>query len=198
MCFVSHSLFRIPNFKKMILPIVAYGDTVLRKVGEEVTANYEGLQELIANMWETMYHAHGVGLAAPQVGKAINLFIIDTTSFEEEKYPNLKKVFINAEIIDEWGEEWAFEEGCLSIPTIREDVYRWSNIAIKYQDENFVWHEEEYDDVAARVIQHEYDHVKGKLFVDYLSPLKKRLLKNKLVNISKGGAHTDYKMRLPR
>lgn len=182
----------------MILPIVAYGDTVLRKVGEEVKPDYPGLQELIANMWETMYHAHGVGLAAPQVGKAINLFIIDTTSFEEEKYPNLKKVFINAEIIEEWGEEWAFEEGCLSIPTIREDVYRWSNIAIKYQDENFVWHEEEYDDVAARVIQHEYDHVKGKLFVDYLSPLKKRLLKNKLVNISKGGAHTDYKMRLPR
>jgi peptide deformylase len=182
----------------MILPIVAYGDTVLRKVGDNISADYEGLKDLVANMWETMYSAQGVGLAAPQVGKAINLFIVDTSGFEDEDYPDLKRVFINAEIIEEWGEEWAFEEGCLSIPHIREDVYRWSDIAIKYQDENFEWHEEEFDGIAARVIQHEYDHVKGKLFVDYLSPLKKRLLKNKLVNISKGGANTKYRMRIPK
>jgi peptide deformylase len=182
----------------MILPIVAYGDTVLRKVGDNISADYEGLKDLVANMWETMYSAQGVGLAAPQVGKAINLFIIDTSGFEDEDYPDLKRVFINAEIIEEWGEEWAFEEGCLSIPHIREDVYRWSDIAIRYQDENFEWHEEEFDGIAARVIQHEYDHVKGKLFVDYLSPLKKRLLKNKLINISKGGANTKYRMRIPK
>ncbi|MFA9215358.1 MAG: peptide deformylase [Candidatus Methylacidiphilales bacterium] len=182
----------------MILPIVAYGDTVLRKVGDNISADYEGLKDLVANMWETMYSAQGVGLAAPQVGKAINLFVVDTSGFEDEDYPDLKRVFINAEIIEEWGEEWAFEEGCLSIPHIREDVYRWSDIAIKYQDENFEWHEEEFDGIAARVIQHEYDHIKGKLFVDYLSPLKKRLLKNKLVNISKGGANTKYRMRIPK
>ena len=182
----------------MILPIVAYGDTVLRKIGDTISPNHEGLQELIANMWETMYSAQGVGLAAPQVGKAINLFTVDTTAFEDEEYPDLKRVFINAEVIDEWGEEWAFEEGCLSIPHIREDVFRWSDIAIKYQDENFKWHEEEFKGIAARVIQHEYDHVKGKLFVDYLSPLKKRLLKNKLINISKGGANTKYRMRIPK
>jgi peptide deformylase len=182
----------------MILPIVAYGDTVLRKVGDNISANYEGLKDLVTNMWETLYSAQGVGLAAPQVGKAINLFVVDTSGFEDEDYPDLKRVFINAEIIEEWGEEWAFEEGCLSIPHIREDVYRWSDIAIKYQDENFEWHEEEFDGIAARVIQHEYDHIKGKLFVDYLSPLKKRLLKNKLVNISKGGANTKYRMRIPK
>jgi peptide deformylase len=182
----------------MILPILAYGDTVLRKVGDNISANYEGLKDLVTNMWETMYSAQGVGLAAPQVGKAINLFVVDTSGFEDEDYPDLKRVFINAEIIEEWGEEWAFEEGCLSIPHIREDVYRWSDIAIKYQDENFEWHEEEFDGIAARVIQHEYDHIKGKLFVDYLSPLKKRLLKNKLVNISKGGANTKYRMRIPK
>jgi len=182
----------------MILPIVAYGDPVLRKVGAEVSADYEGLKTLIANMWDTMYNAQGVGLAAPQVGKAINMFIVDTSAFEEDDCTLMKKVFINAEIIEEWGEEWAFEEGCLSIPLIREDIFRWSDIAIKYQDENFEWHEEEYDGLAARVIQHEYDHIKGKLFVDYLNPLKKRLLKNKLVNISKGGANTKYKMRIPK
>lgn len=182
----------------MILPIVAYGDTVLRKEGKNISADYEGLKEILNNMWETMNNAQGVGLAAPQIGKSINLFIVDTTGFEDEKYPDLKRVFINAEIIEEWGEEWAFEEGCLSIPHIREDINRWSDIAIKYQDENFEWHEEEFDGIAARVIQHEYDHVKGKLFVDYLTPLKKRLLKNKLINISKGGANTKYKMRLPK
>lgn len=181
----------------MILPIVAYGDPVLRKKGATVTQDYEGLTTLIANMWETMYASRGVGLAAPQVGKPINLFLVDTASFEDENYPSLKKVFINAEILEESGDLWEFEEGCLSIPLIRENVKRKSIIKIKYQDEHFNWHEEQYDGIAARVMQHEYDHVKGVLFVDYLSELKKRLLKNKLINVSKGGVQVDYKMRFP-
>ncbi|OYU97439.1 MAG: peptide deformylase [Bacteroidetes bacterium B1(2017)] len=181
----------------MILPIVAYGDPVLRKVGANIDANYKDLQKLIENMWETMYHAHGVGLAAPQVGKAINLFIADTSAFDDETYPEMKKVFINAEIIEEWGDKWEYEEGCLSIPHIRENVSRHSNLLLRYHDENFTLHEEEFSGIAARVIQHEYDHCKGKLFVDYISELKRRLLKNKLINISKGGARVDYKMRIP-
>lgn len=181
----------------MILPIVAYGDTVLRKEGANIDANYKDLAKLIENMWETMYHAHGVGLAAPQVGKSINLFIVDTTAFDDESYPELKQVFINAEIVEEWGEEWEYEEGCLSIPHIRENVSRPSNLLLRYQDEQFVWHEKEFDGIGARVIQHEYDHCKGILFVDHISQLKRRLLKNKLINISKGGARVDYKMRLP-
>lgn len=182
----------------MILPIVAYGDKILRREGDKVLPGHPHLEELINNMWETMYNAHGVGLAAPQVGKSLNLFIIDTSVFDEKEMKPMKQVFMNAEIVEEWGEEWPYEEGCLSIPFIREDVDRWSNLAIKYQDENFHWHEAEFDGMAARVIQHEYDHVKGKLFVDYLSPLKKRLLRNKLISISKGGANTEYKMRLPK
>lgn len=181
----------------MILPIVAYGDPVLRKKGTLIAPDYEGLTNLIANMWETMYASRGVGLAAPQVGKSINLFVVDATSFEDEKYPDLKKVFINAEILEETGEPWEFEEGCLSIPLIRENVKRKANLVIKYQDESFNWHEESYDGIAARIIQHEYDHIKGVLFVDYLSELKKRLLKNKLINVSKGGVQVDYKMRFP-
>ncbi len=181
----------------MILPIVAYGDPVLRKKGVTITPDYEGLATLLENMWETMYASRGVGLAAPQVGKSINLFVVDTASFEDEKYPDLKKVFINAEILEESGEPWEFEEGCLSIPLIRENVKRKEKLTIKYQDEQFNWHEEEYDGIAARIIQHEYDHVKGVLFVDYLSELKKRLLKNKLINVSKGGVQVDYKMRFP-
>jgi len=148
-------------------------------------------------MFETMYESHGVGLAAPQIGKAINLFIIDSSRFEDEKYPNVKKVFINAEILNESGEKWDFEEGCLSIPHIRENVKRHDTLRIRYQDENFDTHEETYDGIVARVIQHEYDHVKGVMFVDRLSELKKRLLKNKLINISKGGIRVDYKMRFP-
>lgn len=181
----------------MILPIVAYGDPVLRKKGVAITPDYEGLATLLENMWETMYASRGVGLAAPQVGKSINLFVVDTASFEDEKYPDLKKVFINAEILEESGEPWEFEEGCLSIPQIRENVKRKANLTIKYQDEQFNWHEEAYDGIAARIIQHEYDHVKGVLFVDYLSELKKRLIKNKLINVSKGGVQVDYKMRFP-
>jgi len=181
----------------MILPIVAYGDTVLRKVGATIDPTYKDLDKLIENMWETMYNANGVGLAAPQIGKAIQLFIVDTDAFDDEKYPSMKKVFINAEIIEEWGTEWEYEEGCLSIPHIREKVSRYSHLLIRYQDEQFNWFEEEYDGIAARVIQHEYDHCQGKLFVDHISQLKRRLLKTKLTNISKGGAHVDYKMRLP-
>jgi peptide deformylase len=181
----------------MIYPIVAYGDPVLRKIGVEVEKDYPLLKQLIENMFETMYESHGVGLAAPQIGKAINLFIIDSSRFEDEKYPNIKKVFINAEILDESGEKWDFEEGCLSIPHIRENVKRHDTLLIRYQDENFETHEETYDGIVARVIQHEYDHVKGVMFVDRLSELKKRLLKNKLINISKGGIRVDYKMRFP-
>ncbi|MCZ2140337.1 MAG: peptide deformylase [Bacteroidia bacterium] len=181
----------------MIYPIVAYGDPVLRKVGTTITKDYPGLDDLIKSMFETMYESSGVGLAAPQIGKSINLFIIDTTAFEDEKYPDFKKVFINAEILNETGELWEFEEGCLSIPKIRENVNRHPQITIKYQDENFVWHEEVYDGIAARVIQHEYDHVKGKLFIDHISELKKRLLKNKLLRIAKGEVNVDYRMRFP-
>ena len=181
----------------MIYPIVAYGDPVLRKVGATVEKDYPQLKELIENMFETMYESHGVGLAAPQIGKATNLFIIDSSRFEDEKYPDVKKVFINAEILEETGDKWDFEEGCLSIPHIRENVKRHETLRIRYQDENFETHEETYDGIVARVIQHEYDHVKGIMFVDRLSELKKRLLKNKLINISKGGVRVDYKMRFP-
>ncbi len=181
----------------MILPIIAYGDPVLRKIGAQITPDYPDLEALISNMWETMYNAHGVGLAAPQVGKAINLFIIDTEAFENEEYPIEKKVFINSEILSESGEKWEFEEGCLSIPHIRENVSRHSNLRIRYQNEFFETFEENFDGIAARVIQHEYDHCKGKLFVDHISQLKRRLLKNKLIAISKGGARVDYKMRIP-
>ncbi len=181
----------------MILPIVAYGDPILRKVAAPIDATYKDLNALIENMWETMYHAHGVGLAAPQVNKAINLFIVDTSAFDDENVPKMKKVFINAEILEEWGTEWEYEEGCLSIPNIREGVMRKPNLRLKYQDENFETFEEVFTGIAARVIQHEYDHCKGKLFVDYISELKRRLLRNKLLNISKGGAKVEYKMRLP-
>ncbi|MBP9186977.1 MAG: peptide deformylase [Bacteroidia bacterium] len=182
----------------MIYPIVAYGDPVLRKIGTPVSIDYPALKEVIANMFETMYESQGVGLAAPQIGKAINLFIIDSSRFEDEKYPDVKKVFINAEIIEETGDKWDFEEGCLSIPHIRENVKRHSKLTIKYQDENFENKEETYDGIVARIIQHEYDHIKGILFVDRLSELKKRLIKNKLINISKGAVNVDYKMKFPQ
>lgn len=181
----------------MILPIVAYGDPVLRKKGALVEKNLAGLKDLIENMYETMYASHGVGIAAPQVGKSLNLFVIDTASFEDESYPSVKKTFINAEILEESGEKWEFEEGCLSIPHIRENVKRKETIRIRYTDEDFNTHEETFDGITARVIQHEYDHVQGVLFIDHLSELKKRLLKNKLVNVSKGGVRVDYKMRFP-
>lgn len=181
----------------MILPIIAYGDPILRKKAAAITTADELLNTLITNMWETMYASHGVGLAAPQIGKSLNLFIVDTAAFEDEKYPAIKKVFINAEILEQTGEKWEFEEGCLSIPHIRENVKRQPTLRIKYQDEQFAWHEETFDGIVARVIQHEYDHVQGILFIDHLSELKKRLLKNKLIGVSKGAVKVDYKMRFP-
>ncbi len=190
----------------MILPIVAYGDPVLRKVAKNIDANYPKIKELIENMKETMYNASGVGLAAPQIGKDIRLFVIDASPFseneelEEEERAFLKdfnQVFINAKIIEEEGEEWEFNEGCLSIPNINEDVSRNETIHIKYLDENFEEKEETLGGLAARIFQHEYDHIEGILFTDKLSSLKKRLLKKKLENISKGKVDVAYRMRFP-
>lgn len=192
----------------MILPIVAYGDPVLKKEAVEIDKNHVGLQTLIDNMFETMYEASGVGLAAPQIGKSIRLFIVDASPFANNAdddeidergigLENFKKVFINPIIEEESGEEWAFQEGCLSIPGIREDVYRQEKIFISYYDENFEFHEEEFTGYGARVIQHEYDHIEGILFTDHLAPLKKRLLNKKLKNISKGDVSIDYRMKFP-
>lgn len=183
----------------MKLPILAYGDSVLRKKAIDITSEYPDLEVLIANMFETMYGAHGVGLAAPQIGLAIRLFVIDATAFAEDEpaLKDFKKVFINAEILEESGEKWSFNEGCLSIPDIREDVERKETVRISYFDENWVKHEETYSGLAARVIQHEYDHIEGKLFVDKLSPLRKAMLNNKLSSISKGMVRVDYKMKFP-
>lgn len=190
----------------MILPIVAYGDPVLRKVAVDIAADYPELDTLIANMRETMYNASGLGLAAPQIGKSIRLFVIDASPFAEdedlsekdrEALKDFNKVFINAKILEEDGDEWAFNEGCLSIPDIREDVFRQSKITIEYQDENFKKHTATLEGLAARVFQHEYDHIEGILFTDKLSSLKKRIIKKKLENISKGKIRADYRMRFP-
>lgn len=183
----------------MKLPIIAYGDSVLRKKGIELSKDYPELNILIENMFETMYAAHGVGLAAPQIGLSIRLFVIDAASFADEDpvLKNFKKVFINAQIHDESGNKWAFNEGCLSIPDIREDIDRHENLSISYFDENWELHEETYTGLAARIIQHEYDHIEGKLFVDKLSPLRKAMLKNKLTSISKGLVKVEYKMKFP-
>ena len=190
----------------MTLPIVAYGDPGLRKVGKDIDPDYPDLKALLENMWETMYKANGVGLAAPQVGLPIRLFLVDTTPFAEDEeltaeeqkaLDGFKKVFINAYIEEETGDNWSFNEGCLSIPDIREDVTRRDTITIRYQDENFKSKMETYDGLLARVIQHEYDHIEGVLFTDKLSSLKKRLLKGRLSNISKGKIEVDYKMRFP-
>jgi len=190
----------------MIYPIIAYGDPVLRKKTEELTPDYPKLDELIESMFETMYAAHGIGLAAPQIGKAIRLFIVDASPFEDDEdlseeeqefVSTFKRVFINPQIIEETGDEWVFNEGCLSIPDVREDVFRQDTVTIEYLDENFKKHKETVDGMAARIIQHEYDHVEGILFTDKLSPLKKRLIKSKLTNISKGNVKIDYKMRFP-
>ncbi|ARN71706.1 peptide deformylase [Nonlabens tegetincola] len=190
----------------MIYPVVAYGDPVLRKVAKDIPQDYPKLKEIIENMWETMYGASGVGLAAPQVGMPLRLFVIDATPFaddeeltEEERnqLTGFKKVFINAQIEEENGDEWAFNEGCLSIPNVREDVFRPEEVTISYLDENFNKHTETYTGLAARVIQHEYDHIEGILFTDKISSLKKRLIKGKLANISKGKVRVDYRMRFP-
>lgn len=190
----------------MILPIVAYGDSVLRKKAVDIDQDYPFIKELIDNMFETMYNASGVGLAAPQIGKAIRLFVIDASPFYDyDDYPedeqvfikNFKKVFINAEIIEEDGNQWAFNEGCLSIPGINEDVNRQPTITIKYLDENFEAHEDTLSGITARVVQHEYDHIEGILFTDKISTFKKRLVKGKLDKISKGQVKADYPMSFP-
>jgi peptide deformylase len=182
----------------MIYPIVMYGDPVLRQRAKDIEAGTD-LKQLIADMFETMHGANGIGLAAPQIGKSIRLFIVDGTSLEDEPgMEDFKKVFINPTILQEAGTPWEFEEGCLSIPNIREKVSRKENLKIRYYDEDWKLHEEEYDSMKARIIQHEYDHIEGKMFVDYLPSLKKRLLKGKLNDISKGKVDTEYRILAPK
>jgi peptide deformylase len=182
----------------MIYPIVMYGDPVLRQKAKDIEKGTD-LKQLIEDMYETMHAASGIGLAAPQIGKAIRLFVVDGTQLEDEEHmTDFKKAFINPQIVEEIGQPWEFEEGCLSIPNIREKISRKGELKIKYYDENWELHEEEYDGMKARIIQHEYDHIEGKLFVDYLTPLKKRLLKGKLADISKGKVDTEYRIAVPK
>lgn len=188
----------------MILPIVAYGHPILRKVAKDIQPDFPGFEALLENMWETMYYSNGVGLAAPQINQSIRMFVVDTIQivegFDEEdkkEYPNeqpIKQVFINAEVISTEGDLWAYNEGCLSIPKIREDVKRHQKVTIKYCDENFQEKTETFDGITARVILHEYDHIEGKLFIDLLAPLKRKLLKKKLNDISEGKVKMNYKM----
>jgi len=192
----------------MILPIVAFGSPVLRKVSKEITPDYPDLNKLIEDMWETMYNSKGVGLAAPQVNRDIRLFVMDSVQIiegldeeEQKDYPNdkgYKGVFINAKILSLNGEEWAYNEGCLSIPKIREDVYRREKVAIEFVDEQFQPQTKIFNGITARVVLHEYDHIEGKLFIDYLKPLKRKLLKRRLDDISKGNVSVDYKMAFPK
>lgn len=191
-------------FCTMILPIVAYGAPVLRTKGKVIPADYPGLDKLIEDIWETMYESSGVGLAAPQINKAIRLFVIDSTQIftnleEDEKSdypdaPGFKEVFINARIIKLNGEPWSYAEGCLSIPKIREEIMRNEEVTLEYDDQQFQHHTKTFNGLTARVILHEYDHIEGKLFIDYLKPLKRKLLKSKLDDISKGKISVDYKM----
>jgi peptide deformylase len=182
-----------------ILPIVAYGDPVLRRKAEPISRDYPNLGELIENMFETMYKAGGVGLAAPQIGKSIRLFIVDAAPFAEDEpeLENFQRIFINPQILDEAGKPFTFNEGCLSIPGIREDVSRMPNIILQYQDENFNEYKEGFTGLAARIIQHEYDHIEGVLFTDHLGPLKKKFLQKRLDKIRRGEVSTDYKMKFP-
>ncbi len=192
----------------MIFPIVAYGAPVLRKVSQDITPDYPGLKTLIEDMWETMYESNGVGLAAPQINKDIRLFVMDSqqifANLEEDEQglypdsPGIKQVFINAHITSLDGEEWSYNEGCLSIPKIREDVSRPEKVTIKFVDENFEPHTATFNGISARVILHEYDHIEGKLFIDYLKPLRKKLLQGKLNDISRGKIKVDYKMIFPK
>jgi peptide deformylase len=192
----------------MILPIVAYGFDVLRKTAKDITPDYPGLEKLIADMWETMYSSNGVGLAAPQINKDIRLFVVDSAQMfanmdEEETLlypdkPGIKQVFINAHVEELLGDDWLYNEGCLSIPKIREDVYRAEEVTIRYMDENFKEYVKTFDGITARVILHEYDHIEGKLFIDYLKPLKRKMLKGKLDDISRGKVSVDYKMVFPK
>ncbi len=182
----------------MVYPIVVYGDPVLRKRAADIVKDSIDLKTLVADMHETMQAAHGIGLAAPQIGKGIRLFVVDATTLEDEpELKDFKKAFVNPLILQEEGEPWEFEEGCLSIPNIRENVSRKEKIRVRYFDENWKQYEEEFDGMRARIIQHEYDHIEGKLFIDYLSPLKKRMLKGKLANISKGDVDTEYRILAP-
>ncbi len=191
----------------MILPIVAYGDPILKKEAEEIEKDFPDLQALISDMFETMYHAKGVGLAAPQIGKSIRLFVVDGAPFADEEgeepdpkaigIEKFRKVFINPIIEEEVGKNWAFQEGCLSIPKIRENVIRREKLLITYFDENWNFHEETFDGYAARIIQHEYDHIEGILFTDHLPSLKRKLLSKRLNNITTGNISVEYRMRFP-
>lgn len=191
----------------MIYPIVAYGDPVLKKEAKEIPDDYPEVKKLVDDMFETMHNASGVGLAAPQIGKSLRLFVIDPSPFaespeledeEREQLKGLKKAFINPIMVEETGEEWAFSEGCLSIPEVHEDIFRQPDITINYLDSEFNEHEESFKGLAARVIQHEFDHIEGVLFTDKLSSFKKKLIKGKLKNISKGRVDTGYRMRYPK
>lgn len=192
----------------MILPIVAYGSPILRKRATDITKDYDKLNELLANMWETMYYSNGVGLAAPQINKDIRIFVVDSSAIfenlepeERMKYtdaPGVKRVFINPIVNNFSGENWNYNEGCLSIPKIREDIMRPEVVTLSYLNENFEPQKETFTGITARVIQHEYDHLEGKLFIDYLKPLKKKLLQSKLNDISKGKTKTDYRMIYPK
>jgi len=192
----------------MVLPIVAYGHPVLRKIAHDITPDYPNLPKLIDDMWETMYASNGVGLAAPQINKNIRLFIVDSTQIysnmnDEDKklYPDLpgvKQVFINAHVDEIEGEEWPYNEGCLSIPKIREDIYRQQKITLHFLDENFSEHKQTFEGITGRVVMHEYDHIEGKLFIDYLPLLKRKLMKGRLEDISKGKVNVDYKMHFPK
>lgn len=181
----------------MVLPIYAYGHPILKKVAEPVTPEYDGLEELIKNMWETMYHASGVGLAAPQIGSSLRIFVVDTQQLQEEgkEDEGIKKVFINPQKIEEKGDEFAYEEGCLSIPEVRADVQRKEILKIKYLDQNFEEVTEVFEGMEARVIQHEYDHLEGILFVEKINPLKRNIIRRKLEKIRKGRVKADYEMR---
>lgn len=181
----------------MIYSIVAYGHPVLKKQADDVVKDEVDVKKLAEDMFETMYTAQGIGLAAPQIGKSLRMFIADASPLEDEEIGEWKQVFINPEIIEEAGDDWAFEEGCLSIPTIREDVIRPEKLKIRFFDENWEEHTEEFDGMKARIVQHEYDHIEGILFLDHLTAFKKRLLKSKLTNISKGIVKVDYRMNFP-
>lgn len=181
----------------MIYPIVVYGNPSLRKKSESIDASYPELEKLVADMFETMYSSDGVGLAAPQIGKSIRLFVVDAEPMAEDSpiLKDFKKVFINAQMISDAGEPWSFSEGCLSLPDIRENVNRKESIVIKYQDENFVHHEESFDGIKARIIQHEYDHLEGKLFIDHISAIRKRMIGSKLTAIEKGKVEPNYRVK---
>ena len=181
----------------MIYPIVAYGDNILRTEAEDYPQDAKDLTPLVESMFETMYKANGVGLAAPQIGMGHRIFVIDSTQMGDEEHEGVKRAFINPIILDEYGDEWSFEEGCLSIPDVHGDIIRPEKLTIKYFDELWNEHEEEFDDLTARVIQHEYDHLDGVLFTDYIKGLKKQMLRAKLVNISKGKVDVKYRMKFP-